>query len=419
MSTKKYILPKLDDLELLLLLKAFRNQFEAEDAKAIVSIGLASGISINLDDDLDNYSGHFTIENANIACNLSKSINTNLQIIRNAADGPNVRVLLAQWTVGGSFNANDLQPFVQQFGAISSLLNTNVLVRNIPNDMSPESFNTALGALTAQHQQMMHSLHQSINEFEEKRNHWSEEQAKEKAQHAEELNRQKDEILEERRKLQLDSPRAERRRILEDFTKNAGHLAEDVSLGNQFIMVRFAVFAAAMVSGVLFAFIALSSIYSISGGSIKIFGFDFYVSTQSDLTQSYVMMGFLAFKSAISTAISIGSFLLGINWLKSLQNEEARNARMVSRFKRDLIRASWIIETVQEIRGSDGQGEIPDVWLDRATNGMFDNYGSEISQDGNDALKTLLSNSSKLSVGPDGITAEMGSKGAKNPAGEL
>ena len=155
------------------------------------------------------------------------------------------------------------------------------------------------------------------------------------------------------------------------------------------------------------------------GGYLSFLGLSLSVEAGENVSQDFTLFTFLALKSVISTGISIGSFMLGINWIRSFQTEELNNARSVSRFKRDLIRASWVIETVQEIREENGNTAIPDIWLDRATNGMFDNYGPEINQDGNDALKTLLSNSSKLSVGPNGITAEMGSKGAKNLAEEL
>jgi hypothetical protein len=418
MGSKNYKLAKLDDLELLKLFIELGEIFETDLKEVTVSVLGVAGTTYNLDE-IRTHSGRFSIDSVRASFPIKGDQNCSVSLKRNVIDNNIFFPVMLSFTPPSSFDSS-FPENIEYFQKASNLFNSLVDVDDkVSVKNSGAGFTRAIQSLTAQHQMMLENLDQKLRDLEDKRSKMVSDFEVEKKKEIEKIDEEKAAVAEERRLLQLDSPRAERRRILEDFTKNAGHLAEDVSLGNQFIMVRFAVFAAAMVSGVLFAFIALSSIYSISGGSIKIFGFDFYVSTQSDLTQSYVMMGFLAFKSAISTAISIGSFLLGINWLKSLQNEEARNARMVSRFKRDLIRASWIIETVQEIRGSDGQGEIPDVWLDRATNGMFDNYGSEISQDGNDALKTLLSNSSKLSVGPDGITAEMGSKGAKNLAGEL
>lgn len=418
MPQKVYLLPKLDDLEVLQVMRQFRDIFEDHSTNVIATIGIGARANINLDDDLEKYAGKLAIENVSLSVALDTNLQTSLVIRRENNGTPSSAAITANWDYSTN-NSDRLNDHAEKIGEISTLLNGLVRVVDVPTGLDSTGFNSALSALTAQHQEMMSTLHARINELEDDRTKWSQEKAEEQERQAAEINRQKDEIDKQRRQLQLDSPRAERRKILGDFTDKAGHLAEDVSLGERFVIVRLAVFSAAMVSGVIFAIIALSSVYAISGGTIGLWGFDLNFANQVEITQNYVLIAFLSFKSAISTAISIGSFLLGINWLKSLQNEEARNARVVSRFKRDLIRASWIIETVQEIRGNDGNASVPDVWLERATHGMFDNDGIENEQDHSDSLKALLSNSNKLSVGPNGITAEYSSKGAKNLAEKL
>lgn len=420
MSPKKYNLTKLDDLQILQLLREFGESFNDNDATAKISVGFITGLEVDLNDNLEYYSGRYSIETAQISCALSSAIKSQLTVYRNLLDNQKVQVLQAHWSVSGNSNTTtQLEPFHEEIANIASLLNKHVLIADPTTDLSAGDFSTALDALTSQHQQMMSTLHGKINDFDKKREDWDREKTEERRRNAEDLNREKDEIAEERRKLQLDSPRAERRKILDDFTKEAGHLADDVSIGQRFMVVRLAVFAAAMVSGIIFAIVALTSVYSISGGGLNIWGISFTVDRVDEITQNYAMLGFVIFKSAISTAISVGSFLLGINWLKSLQNEESRNARVVSRFKRDLIRASWIIETVQEIRGENSDAVLPAVWLDRATHGMFDNNISGRNDENTSQLKSLLHNSKKLSIGPQGITAEMGSRGAKNLADEL
>lgn len=418
MVDRIYRLAKLDDFELLKIFSELNEIFESEANHLNISYGLATGIEVNLDD-IQIYSGCFSIDAISKKFIINGNQQFNVYANRNLTENSIFYPVMLKFSTPSNFNLS-LPENADYFRKASNFANSLVVVDDQASIRdSGAEFTRAIQSLTAQHQQMLTNLDHQLRDLEDKRSDMISALEAERATEIEKINAEKAAIAEERRLLQLDSPRAERRKILSDFTESAGNLASDVALGKSFIALRMAIFLAAMTSGVIFALLAFSSIFSISGGDLSFLGLSLTVQAGENVSQDFTLFTFLALKSVISTGISIGSFMLGINWIRSFQTEELNNARSVSRFKRDLIRASWIIETVQEIREENGNTAIPDIWLDRATNGMFDNYGSDINQDGNDALKTLLSNSSKLKVGPDGITAEMGSKGAKNLAEEL
>lgn len=418
MGSKNYRLAKLDDLEILKLFIELREIFETDLKEVTVSLGLVGGIKCNLEE-IQIHSGRFSFETVSATFPIKGNQTCSVSLQRNMTDNGIFFPVMLTFSTPPNFNSS-FPENTEYFRKSSNLFNSIVDVDDKGSVKNGGAgFTRAIQSLTAQHQQMLENLDQKLRDLEDKRSEMISALEAEKVKEIEKINEEKAAVAEERRLLQLDSPRAERRKILSDFTESAGHLASDVALGKSFIILRMAIFLAAMATGVIFALLAFSSIFSISGGYLSFLGLSLSVEAGENVSQDFTLFTFLALKSVISTGISIGSFMLGINWIRSFQTEELNNARSVSRFKRDLIRASWVIETVQEIREENGNTAIPDIWLDRATNGMFDNYGPEINQDGNDALKTLLSNSSKLSVGPNGITAEMGSKGAKNLAEEL
>ena len=96
---------------------------------------------------------------------------------------------------------------------------------------------------------------------------------------------------------------------------------------------------------------------------------------------------------------------------------EISHQREIDQFKHDLVRASWVIETILEVE-REYQGTVPDEWIQGVTKGLFEHQPKSLSNldDGAQALRALMGVTASASFGPDGPKFDINRKGAKKLA---
>ena len=121
---------------------------------------------------------------------------------------------------------------------------------------------------------------------------------------------------------------------------------------------------------------------------------------------------------AVFTSIGAVAFALSaINWVKKMYEEDKRVQLDTEKYGYDVNRASWIIETIMEMKEKDA-GLPPETWISATCSDLF-NTNSSDNEDKNDLLEALLTSSKKVELGTEGTKFEMQTKGAKQLAKSL
>jgi hypothetical protein len=172
---------------------------------------------------------------------------------------------------------------------------------------------------------------------------------------------------------------------------------------------RFAILFACGIGIVFFAWLTLWSLneLSVELGNLRApLGIGDAAPTPH---QSYYLMVKSAF-SGFGLAVTL-FYLLG--WLKKVHDTDLRSERDLERFRYDLDRASWVIETVLEAKENNNK-VVPSIWLEAATRSMFAKNSDKASEaDPLDALGALLNLSAKAEIGMNGTKLEIGQSGLK------
>jgi|GEM_PF-3521638 len=115
----------------------------------------------------------------------------------------------------------------------------------------------------------------------------------------------------------------------------------------------------------------------------------------------------------LAAATFFGFYL--IRYFKNLELTANRRALDLERYLFDIDRASWVIETIMELRDEEGISTIPDPWLMGATHNLFGSSGTDIQnkQDPLEALGEILASGAKLKVGNGASELEIQPKAAK------
>lgn len=124
----------------------------------------------------------------------------------------------------------------------------------------------------------------------------------------------------------------------------------------------------------------------------------------------YVMQGlyYLALKGVLaSIGFAVVLFYL-LGWLKRTHDVDIRAERDLERYRYDLDRASWVIETVLEAKEKENS-VVPSLWLEAATRSMFTRQTVKNTEnDPLDALSSLLNMTAKAEIGTNGTRLELG-----------
>lgn len=118
------------------------------------------------------------------------------------------------------------------------------------------------------------------------------------------------------------------------------------------------------------------------------------------------VLGFASARFAVPAAAAAGLLFYVLGWLRKLHAEDVQAERDLERYRYDLDRASWAIETILEAQGKEG-GTVPPEWTTGVTHGLFTRAGnSNEDRDAADALGSLLNFAAKAEFGPNGPKIE-------------
>ena len=125
---------------------------------------------------------------------------------------------------------------------------------------------------------------------------------------------------------------------------------------------------------------------------------------------------FLRGSIGIGAATFFGYYL--IRYFKNLEETANRRALDLERYLFDIDRASWVIETIMELKDDEGISTIPEPWLRGTTHNLFGSDGvkNEDTQNPLEALGEILATGAKLKVGNGGGELEIQPKAAKKIA---
>lgn len=144
-------------------------------------------------------------------------------------------------------------------------------------------------------------------------------------------------------------------------------------------------------------------------------GFMTYETTNilSSLPEQAALAWVVVAKSIGFSVVSLGSLAGAVQWLRHFYTKDLQSVEEMRRFRNDMARASWAIETALEIRKEHGE-EIPERWLENVTDGLFQGEkGSGADDEGGRALAALLGMSASAEFGPNGAKIGVGKKGLR------
>ena len=414
---------KIDDRALLQACLDISRVFSARDVK--ISFNLIPGVPLSPDEieDPSALTGRYAFETASVHANLGNNttfaLNFRRTIKENNTLAPSAK--FDEFDLTFSSQHGEWQGKKDEIAKTLSTLDQLGLPQPQGESDADETLRELMVGFAASHRQMLGSLNEAILANEKKRTeteaYFLEKEEERVAAHRHAL----DELEAERNKLQLQSYKAERRRILQQMTDdNAASLRKALAPKGA-IRTRWAVFLAAMLLSTLAAGLAYESIVQLGSDREAVEKIVALIPQASDANAIREAIAlalgptdwFLIGRSIISSLVAIGGLIYAASWLRNFYNSEVEIAREIDRFNYDLVRASWIIETILEVKHEHG-GEIPQEWIQGVTRGLFDSSSNnETLDDGAKALKALMGFTASASFGPDGPKFDIGKREAK------
>lgn len=419
---------RIDDATLVKLFSDLGDLFPDHDPRA--SFTVLRGLSAyNLEEasELQELSGSHAFNDANFNVNLGSDNQISIgfrRSIKNASNQIESSTRFDEFDI--TFGGRNGPAFWNENKEIV----TNVVELVTSVDVAPPSAGNAddegalhelMRGISATHRQMLGSLDKSIQDTINRRAEL-EKEAEEKEKTRQEHHEQSlAELAQEREQLQLQSYRSERRKIMQDLT-NAEALNQRRNLAPKGLArARWAVFCAAILLGLVSFFITYQSLAQLG--------------TDESLAQSIVdalpesadgslvaqtvseALGttnwYLIIRSVFSSLVGIGALAYAASWLRAFYDGEVAAARAVDQYNYDLVRASWIIETVLEVK-QEHDSVVPNRWIEGVTRGLFTDAGPQTATDESvQALKALLGFTASASFGPEGPKVELNQKGAR------
>lgn len=111
-------------------------------------------------------------------------------------------------------------------------------------------------------------------------------------------------------------------------------------------------------------------------------------------------------KLLLSVAAATGLLFYLLGWLRRLHFEDVRAERELERYRYDVDRASWVVETLLEAKT--GTADVPKEWIEGVTRNMFSR--NEMRDDDHSALEAvaaLLGASAEADLGPTGVSLKL------------
>ena len=116
---------------------------------------------------------------------------------------------------------------------------------------------------------------------------------------------------------------------------------------------------------------------------------------------------------AVSSAVAVALIFYLIGWLRRILEQDEKSERELERYRYDIDRATWAIETILEVQGKEG-AEIPHEWVKGVTHGLFESSPSKNEETSAlEAVGALLNISAKAELGPGGPRFEINRSGLR------
>lgn len=184
-----------------------------------------------------------------------------------------------------------------------------------------------------------------------------------------------------------------RRQLRADITEALRTRLEKPGVSRQATSLRFSVVLVALIGATVFGAAAAIAIPDLH-------------QAYSNGTPNIFVIGFASARFAVPAAAAAGLLFYVLGWLRKIHTEDVQSERDLERYRYDLDRASWVIETILEAQGKEG-GTVPPEWTAGVTHGLFarGTSGNE-DRDAADALGSLLNFAAKAEFGPSGPRIE-------------
>lgn len=315
---------------------------------------------------------------------------------------------------------------------LSNLIEKNKNITLITGEVTNEAndvmsiMKAEIGALSSLHQDMIAGVEKQRlklnSEYETKQKELSKLQ-KQKLEEIEQLKK------EEKEKLNIDKQELEdRAKELDDrdymFVRR--ELRENINSTISDKLKNSILSGSAQISKLLVTFLILGAATGLAylsyigfqeiiakPAEIKSVG-NMQVGTRGTRSVSDFGLWFVIIKTFFSSIGAVGFVLYAVNWLQKLYYDEVNSRRELERYTYDINRASWIIETVMEMKSQEKSSEVPDVWIQSVCNNLFSETTKDESHEYNSALSAILSSSTNVRFGTDGFNCDINKKGAKD-----
>lgn len=417
---------KIDDQTLVQACKEIATLFK--ENKPNIGFDLLPGVTQSLEDlgDPAELAGRYSFETAHVVANIDAQVSFRLNFRRTIQEGGTQvsSVRYDEFDLSFGRDANHWK------GRLDLVSNVNATIGRLGLSISPNTSEESVDTLRelvvgfgATHRHMLETLHEQIAANEAKRaeidDTFDQREKERLAVHKKSL----DEIEAERTNLNLQSYRSERRRVMQQMTNADASDLRKALTPKGAIITRWAVFAAALMLSAFATGLAYESIVQLGADETvaqKII--EAAPSQDIDAIRETLasLLGptdwFLIGRSILSSLVAIGGLVYAAEWLRSFYGAELAAAREIDRFNYDLVRASWIIETILEVK-HEHSGEVPQEWIEGVTRGLFDSSGSrETLDDGAQALRALMGFTASATFGPDGPKFDIGRRDARKLA---
>lgn len=417
---------KIDDATLVKLFSDLTKLFP--DQQPVPRFVMLQGISHNLEEasSIEFLAGSYAFDNASFSVSLASKAQLSVNFRRGIKSKsnqiePSARYDEFDLSFGGGDHGfwNENKELVTNVVALVSSVD---LAPPFASDTDDETaLQELMRGISSTHRQMLSSLDQALQDSISRRAELEREADERDKARRESHEKEIAKLAAEREKLQLQSYKSERRRIMQEIT-NAEALSQRRDLAPEgSSRARWAVFYSAILLGLISFFITYHSLAQLGTDEAltqAILGSMPENADSSQVSQTIRdALGptnwYLIIRSVFSSLVGIGALAYAASWLRAFYDSEVSAARAIDRFNHDLVRASWVIETVLEVK-QEHDSVVPNHWIEGVTRGLFADTGPQTtSEEGIQALKALLGFTASASFGPDGPKVELNQKGAK------
>lgn len=253
--------------------------------------------------------------------------------------------------------------------------------------------------LDADHDKRSNSLQ---DDYQQRRKDLEEEIAQKRAKNDEDLNRRSVELDKREELMDMRRAREARRDLRQKITNKIQTRLDKRAKFSSLLSINSAVITVVSVGIIFFATMALYSAGNVSN-----------ILTQENVS-SYVLI-YSAIKTTTLTILTTLLLFYLISYLRRLAQRVDNNRERLEYFSLDLDRASWVIETLMEMREEkDGVESVPEHWVVGATRGLFEHNISDAEPDtAIDAFAELMRKGPEVEIGPEGAKLKLAPSAAK------